>query len=805
MTCREFQERLSEWIDGDPPAADRARMEEHARACAECGRSDAKMREALQVLRSLPPVRASADFEEKLFARIRDRKAPNRRWVSLWASLGAGAAAAILFLLWVQERTASREKDRRIAELDRQLKDARAKPPVVVPGPPSGPTREELIRELGIEPHRGEYVSARLKKHLEDGDWYVRGEWMSPEKALELVRGPEPPRPEAPAPRPDEEVAADFLLRNGYTRLGDMYVRSSVLEELANGKLIGKAGEVIDPEALFEAYRKAHGLVVQEGRVITAEQANARREETRIEPPKGAVPRPETGLLDNLVLGPPAVFREMTLYPLLDDRPAEGEKIALLHDLVSRDRVSITDPGRGTSLEIRNRGTLLLYLPSGLVIAGGSFGRVVRFDQWIPPGETALVPALCAQPQELVPGRRFAKTSGHSRISPGLRAAMARGQASFWAELAAAASAIGLKDPSADQLYKAKPVLKELLAYTTAFGDLTEKHPGMRGVVVLLRNRIVGAEIFAHPKHLASAFEQLVGSCALDLVAGSTWGRPGTTPEVVNFLHEAYRAEIRPWDGVKELVGDRLIGTVSEVQGRPVALSLLAGGGRARSTEELLAAAPTRSGRKLERVLAEIEASLGRVPGAEKPRLVPELAAIASPGATQMLLGMLKDPTLREAAILALGERKDPAAAADVIALFQGARDQPAVLRASARALALLPDERGARELLAAAQSADWSPEQKKPVLDALPSALLQVKNRERLEKMMGELFAYYEVASARSGVDESLRRQLEAVLPSIRDALQALTGRRFASASEARVWWNRNRASWLSEALPRK
>jgi hypothetical protein len=107
MDCRESQTLLAAFHDGELPDADRIRVEEHLRGCAECGRLLADLARADEVARVPDP---GPDYWDRFNARVSDRidgeaeapvvavPPPKRNWMrqQLRFLVPAAAAAALV-------------------------------------------------------------------------------------------------------------------------------------------------------------------------------------------------------------------------------------------------------------------------------------------------------------------------------------------------------------------------------------------------------------------------------------------------------------------------------------------------------------------------------------------------------------------------------------------------------------------------------------------------------------------------------------------------------------------------------------
>jgi len=72
MRCREFLNNHVGYVDDLLSGAEMEAMDRHRGLCANCARHDTAIRRSLLIVRNLPVVHPSADFMERLHARIRE-------------------------------------------------------------------------------------------------------------------------------------------------------------------------------------------------------------------------------------------------------------------------------------------------------------------------------------------------------------------------------------------------------------------------------------------------------------------------------------------------------------------------------------------------------------------------------------------------------------------------------------------------------------------------------------------------------------------------------------------------------------
>jgi anti-sigma factor RsiW len=123
MDCREFGKQHLAFVDDMLSAVDTAAMQRHLQVCSHCARHDTRIRRGLFLARNLPVIQPSADFMERLNARLReigpiDRYAaamPSYRGFSVVAfSTIAASVMAITLLAGALLRAGSRDVELRL-------------------------------------------------------------------------------------------------------------------------------------------------------------------------------------------------------------------------------------------------------------------------------------------------------------------------------------------------------------------------------------------------------------------------------------------------------------------------------------------------------------------------------------------------------------------------------------------------------------------------------------------------------------------------------------------------------------------
>jgi anti-sigma factor RsiW len=70
MDCREFCDKHVPFVDDTLAGIELVRMQRHIAECESCAKHDARVRRALLIFRNLPSIQPSADFSQRLEARL---------------------------------------------------------------------------------------------------------------------------------------------------------------------------------------------------------------------------------------------------------------------------------------------------------------------------------------------------------------------------------------------------------------------------------------------------------------------------------------------------------------------------------------------------------------------------------------------------------------------------------------------------------------------------------------------------------------------------------------------------------------
>jgi hypothetical protein len=98
MDCREFHNNHFAFVYDTLCGIEMVSMQRHIAECEDCAKHDAKIRRSLLLFRNLPRIEPSADFSERLNARLRELKDIDRS-ASFHSSIKFAATVAVTSIL----------------------------------------------------------------------------------------------------------------------------------------------------------------------------------------------------------------------------------------------------------------------------------------------------------------------------------------------------------------------------------------------------------------------------------------------------------------------------------------------------------------------------------------------------------------------------------------------------------------------------------------------------------------------------------------------------------------------------------
>lgn len=844
MNCQNTTESFSDYYDGGLQSAERAALEEHLRGCASCTTEYRHFTRSLEALHETAPLETTAAFMSTLKASASQQierrpaspktkseamtivtpkadsrplsksdskpvaktgpmaKMPGSWWVP-WA-LAATTLAAFALGVLVSGRRQDPDQEQELVAAIEELRDLKKKPPA-----PAPVNEQKILESNGLVEADGQWIPRKWRDDFRKNMVAINGQMMTREQAAkelakEFPAAPAEPLPAAPSASnaPPVPSSEEILDKAGYTRVNDVAVPKAWLEKWSEGYVQIGVGEWCKKSDFKEELIKEHNLVEIRGKLMTREQAEAIQAEQFVKPPANAAVANEfTRALDGLQIGPPMNFHGITVYPLLAPAAPAEAPFTTIHAALASDKLEITDSVGLFQVQVKNMMDSDVLLLAGDVLIGGRSNRVVAEHTLVPRGQTGKVPVLCVEPAAWrTTSDHFARESGHFVAPPSLRRSILgeQGQGAAWSIVA---RKLGGKPGGLLELYRRQAdAIAEVRAY---FSALPDREMTAVGVAVAENDSLEFVELFPDHALFSAYFERLVAGAALDLLEKGEAGSrapsayPNTMKGVKQLLESAFVStyDTRE-DGFAIRREETAAGRVRLADGVLEHAVLFASG----APDWERKAAYTVPKDKVKKALEEYEARLKTLGPARKVGVLHEMGSINSPDVTLGLMRHLAEPdtAVRRAAIQELGLTGDPKATETLLILLPRSVSEPPVYTETVRALVRLAHEASVEALLRQLDSGDA--ELARVTIQGLSDLLLQVKNRDVLEKATGRLIGLFESSEGVSKGDTTVLDPLvknmrpadaQGIMESLRTLLKQLVGIEFSSSSGARKFWN--------------
>jgi hypothetical protein len=242
----------------------------------------------------------------------------------------------------------------------------------------------------------------------------------------------------------------------------------------------------------------------------------------------------------------------LTILPVESPTAAAADKLLTLDEAVPSGRLIIGEVSEGGSvntLRVVNKSGQPVFILAGEILSGAKQNRILQADVVVPAGQDELaVPAFCVEHGRWSSqGAHFGTDSNNAPISVRQKASQTKSQGEVWSEVGAnndtvqASSSTG----SLSAAYKAPAVTKAKEEYTGHFRDLPRRYLTATGVVVLIGDKVLVADLFASRRLFERLWDKLLESYIVEAARRSQESPAPKVDSAREFLALAAKAEIR--------------------------------------------------------------------------------------------------------------------------------------------------------------------------------------------------------------------------------------------------------------------
>lgn len=225
--------------------------------------------------------------------------------------------------------------------------------------------------------------------------------------------------------------------------------------------------------------------------------------------------------------------RNLTIFPLVSGDAPDITGTLTLDEALRKDALEISESGGGdvNTIIAENTSSKKVFIMAGEILTGAKQDRVLKNDVLLPArsGRVKLA-CFCVEHGRWSyksDDKSFSSRSNVSNINVRQAAREKKEQGEVWGAVATTQSKVSAAPASGalDETYRAPTVSSTINTYVDRLRNLPDRYSGMVGVVVVIDDEVLCADIFASPRIFEALWPKLLKSYALEaLSSGSSRG-----------------------------------------------------------------------------------------------------------------------------------------------------------------------------------------------------------------------------------------------------------------------------------------
>ncbi len=271
--------------------------------------------------------------------------------------------------------------------------------------------------------------------------------------------------------------------------------------------------------------------------------------------------------ISQIKIGTAATFRNLTLFPLTDDKGMLAEYLTL-DEALAKKSAHVTEVSEGGSvpeLKFVNESGQPVFLLDGEELVGAKQNRVLNLSILVPAGKTLIIPVSCVErgrwhhrSREFSSSARAYYAEGRARkisqVSFSMKSQGKRhsDQGAVWSELDDKFGRLAASSPTSAMSDIYEQYTAKLEDYVRSFAS----SEGQIGMMFAIDGRIVGFDLFDCAETLRKLFPKLIRSYALDALDASlakeTESKVPSAADAAEFLEAVTRAKQETFPAIGE-------------------------------------------------------------------------------------------------------------------------------------------------------------------------------------------------------------------------------------------------------------
>lgn len=251
--------------------------------------------------------------------------------------------------------------------------------------------------------------------------------------------------------------------------------------------------------------------------------------------------------------GNPCAFLNLTLFPLLSDRPGSPDYVTLRQAVADKTVVirEVSESGSVPELELKNSGKRPVLILDGEELIGAKQNRTANVTILAPARKSLRIPVACVESgrwaytsREFNPSEQMHFSAGRKRkmasvsMSRRTHGTSVADQSEVWGDIARKCASMNVAAPTSAMSSVYETHRTRVDDYAAAF----RAQPGQVGAVFAIGDKIEGLELFDNETTLAELLPKLVRSYAIDAIESLESHRRNPDPKSASAFTDSVAA-----------------------------------------------------------------------------------------------------------------------------------------------------------------------------------------------------------------------------------------------------------------------
>ncbi|MEI7635748.1 MAG: DUF6569 family protein [Syntrophus sp. (in: bacteria)] len=242
----------------------------------------------------------------------------------------------------------------------------------------------------------------------------------------------------------------------------------------------------------------------------------------------------------------------LTIVPVVSSARDSGADVKTLDEALKSGSLSVTEAsesGNVNRLHVVNKSKSFVFIMAGEILAGAKQDRILQSDVLIPPESGKVtVEAFCVEHGRWQYSSKGFYSMGQSaNIGTRGAARQYRDQSQVWQKVAETNKAMAATAPTGSlaKSFDSPKYAAQKDEYKAKFKEITSRYPEMTGAIVLIKGKVLAADLFSNHRIFQNLWEKLLDSYIMEAISAEGIEVKSDFTSAVSFMEAARKATVK--------------------------------------------------------------------------------------------------------------------------------------------------------------------------------------------------------------------------------------------------------------------